>query len=266
MICEFVYQVDDSRAFKVIDYILHIVASQRRHGIVEWFKMLTVGNKLGHKTKAEAVTELLREKILRGVLATGEWLRQQDIAREFDISHTPIREALRKLETEGLVEYVAHKGVRVIGITGGDVEEFYLLRSVLECFAVREAIARIDDVAMAELEELERQMLTALELEDLRRLTQINHEWHMAIVSAARRPRLLEMTKRLWAAFPWGSLSTMPGRVKQFTIDHREMMEAIRQRDPDLASQLMEKHMREVASSMIARVRDLGSGRHEDES
>src|SRR5260370_19142473 len=85
-----------------------------------------------HKQLHNVVIDRLRDMIIQGDLRAGEWLRQERLARELGVSHTPIREALKQLEVEGLVEHVPYRGVRVIEVSINDVEDIYTIRTHLK--------------------------------------------------------------------------------------------------------------------------------------
>src|SRR6059058_688989 len=92
-----------------------------------------------HKQLHNVVLDRLRDMIMQGELRAGEWLRQERLARELGVSHTPIREALKQLEVEGLVEHVPYRGVRVIEFSLNDVVDIYAMRAALEALAASAA-------------------------------------------------------------------------------------------------------------------------------
>src|SRR5215831_4707241 len=96
-----------------------------------------------HKQLGERVSERLREMIAHGELRPGEWLRQERLASELGVSYTPIREALKQLASEGLVEHVPYRGVRVVEFTSNDVLDMYAMRITLEGLAAASAAENI---------------------------------------------------------------------------------------------------------------------------
>lgn len=209
-----------------------------------------------YRTKTDMVTEHIRGRILRREYAPGEWLRQDAIARELNVSQTPVREALRALQAERLVEYVRHRGIRVARFDQADAQEFYTLRALLECFAIKRLVARLNDDILQRLNGLEAEMVANLEAGNLKRLGDVNLEWHYAIVEAVGMPQLLKM----WTSFPWSRLFAVPGRSMHTVAEHKEIMVAIRRRDEEGASRLMEEHLLRVSADVVQYLEGTGYG------
>ena len=98
-----------------------------------------------HRQLRNLVADKLREAILNGLIKPGEWLRQERLAMEYNVSQMPIREALKELSAEGLVEHVPYRGVRVIEFTADDIQDLYACRSYIEGMAARAAADNITD-------------------------------------------------------------------------------------------------------------------------
>jgi DNA-binding GntR family transcriptional regulator len=111
-----------------------------------------------HAQLPQRVAESLRHDILEGRLKPGEWLRQERLAQEHGVSHMPVREALKQLAAEGLVEHVPYRGVRVVRFALEDVEDLYECRAFIEGLAARCAAEHITDAQLAELERLHLRM------------------------------------------------------------------------------------------------------------
>src|SRR5437868_5405795 len=88
-------------------------------------------------TTTTGTASSLRQAILRGEILPGEWLRQEDLAARFGISPTPVREAMRQLQSEGLVEHIPRRGVKVVAYTLNSAREYYDLRELLEPYTLR---------------------------------------------------------------------------------------------------------------------------------
>src|SRR5262245_9077955 len=97
-----------------------------------------------NRTKKDKVVESIREAVLSGELQPGERLEQDKLAERFSVSPTPVREALRQLEAEGIVDYNPHRGVRVAEVSLSDVREIYLIRGTLEALATRLAVSYLN--------------------------------------------------------------------------------------------------------------------------
>ena len=104
------------------------------------------------------VAALIREQIITGELAAGEQLRQRDLAQRFQVSQTPVREAMRRLESEGLVIGDTHRGFTVVEPDDGPVEENFQIRAALESLGASLAARKIDAAGLARLKELNDQM------------------------------------------------------------------------------------------------------------
>src|SRR5579859_375729 len=132
-----------------------------------------------HKQLHNVVLDRLRDKIMRGELHAGEWLRQERLARELGVSHTPIREALKQLEVEGLVEHVPYRGVRVVEFSLDDVIDIYAMRSALEGLAASAAATHLDDAELAEIRRFHEDMVALGEpVSDLEKVRDLNREFH----------------------------------------------------------------------------------------
>ena len=112
----------------------------------------------GYVSKTDMVAALIREQIISGELAAGEQLRQRDLAQRFQVSQTPVREAMRRLESEGLVIGDTHRGFTVVEPDDGPLEENFQIRAALESLGASLAARKIDEAGLARLGELDEQM------------------------------------------------------------------------------------------------------------
>lgn len=199
---------------------------------------------------ADAVTSqriagALQEEILAGDLAPGVWLRQDEIAARFGASRQPVREALRILVTEGLIELSPNRGARVPVLTFEAVSTFYQMRERLEPLALIESLARLTDADIAGLERIQ----DAIERNtDVRRFLALDREFHLASYAACPSEQLLTATIRLWnttqhyrRAFV---LLADPDRTWIINAEHRLLLDAIRRRDPEDAERFLAGHLR----------------------
>ncbi|WP_436775859.1 GntR family transcriptional regulator [Yinghuangia sp. YIM S09857] len=210
---------------------------------------------------ADRAYELLRAGILDGRYAPGERLGEADLADATGASRTPVREALRRLEVEGLVEVAPHRGARVTQWSRADVQEIYDLRLLLESFAAERAAARIGDEDVARLRALTREMDAAARsgvTRDLERLAALNTEFHGLIRAAAASPRLQSML---------GAVVQMPLVLTTFhryseddlarsSAHHRELVDALAARDPEWARSVMRSHVAAARSSLLQSLED----------
>ena len=207
----------------------------------------------GYKPLRDIVFETLREAIINQTLKPGERLMEIQLADEMGVSRTPVREAIRKLELEGLVVMVPRKGAYVAGISMKDILEVYVLRSALEALAASLAAARITD---EELEKMERQVLKEAEeteLNNLSGIVAIDTTFHDLLYQAAHNQRLVQFINILQEQlqrFRAASLSK-PGRSKTALDEHKKIVEALGERDARLAAKLATEHIENAENAMI---------------
>jgi DNA-binding GntR family transcriptional regulator len=195
-------------------------------------------------TTADAVYEVLRQCIVEGEFAPGRRLLSDALAIDLKVSRTPVREALRKLEAEGLVEASGRAGLTVRAISEEDLTEFFYVREALEGMAARLAAENASETAMHDLHALLGEMTEALACSDLKLLRTLTGEFHMAVCRASRNKRLMQSLKVLLDHIRQVQTSTLflEGRAAEAVDEHRRLVEAIESRDSDLAEQFARQH------------------------
>lgn len=183
--------------------------------------------------------------ILTGELEPGQRLIERDIADRLGVSRTPVRECIRKLESEGLVEHLPRKGCVVRRVSAGEVVEVFMIRSSLEPLASRLAAERRMPRDVTRL----RKILTDLRSAAARGDSSTAHDFHVlfheTIFRAARSPRLAGMLKTLMHQSFWYArvAYTIPGRIEQAQAEHAAMLDAIETGDSDLAESRSREHV-----------------------
>jgi DNA-binding GntR family transcriptional regulator len=199
----------------------------------------------------DRIAEQIRSRILSGELAGGVPLRQERIALEFGVSRIPVREALSRLEAEGLVRREHHRGCIVSEVSLADLEESLEIRSALEVRALRLAIPRMTQADLAEAQRvLERYAASKTPAQ----WTERNLEFHLALYRAAGMPRLLDMIEGLirgTARYVRVYVSTVRGLAGPHQ-EHQEILAACRGRDVALAAQLLEAHIEKTRTALRA--------------
>jgi len=213
----------------------------------------------GSSTKLGRGARILRGAILRGDLKPGQKLKQQELAEWLGMSATPVREVLRILETEGLLEHIPHKGVYVAAVSPQDTEEITPIRVALETLAVNMFATRLNEDDLKILDDLVDQMEQAWEAMDLARVRRANYYFHSRIYSGAGSEILRGFIERLWPRFATDMLWMIPGRTEQSIEQHRAIVEALRGRDGERAAQLMAEHIT-TAGERIVRFSSQQSG------
>ncbi|VVP28879.1 hypothetical protein PS850_04288 [Pseudomonas fluorescens] len=188
------------------------------------------------------IEETLRAAILDGRIPCGAALRQQDLADLFGVSRMPVREALRQLEAQSLLNVIAHKGAVVAPLVQGDAVETYALRILLESEALRLSIPLLtsDDFQQAAryIDELETQ-------HDYTEIGRLNRLFHMSLYSKAPNRRLLKLVEdglNEEERFLRFNLEAM-GLGKLSQEDHRAMLRAVEDRDVERSVKMLEQHL-----------------------
>src|ERR1700730_3823603 len=148
------------------------------------------------------VAALIRELIITGELAAGAQLRQRDLAERFGVSQTPVREAMRRLEYEGLGIRDTHRGFTVVVPDDGPVEENFQIRAALESLGASLAAGKIDADGVARLQDLNDRMRTLGD--DDPRYAELNREFHFTLYEYSRSPLLMSLMRLLWASLHGG--------------------------------------------------------------
>jgi DNA-binding GntR family transcriptional regulator len=210
------------------------------------------GGATEYRTMQEIVTTHLREAIRSGRLEPGTRLQQDDMARQLHVSRMPVREALRILEQEGLVELRPHRSAVVVSLRLDDVAEIFEIRAMLEGRAAELAGPHLTDAAIARLREIHTAMSRVEHDED--RWLALNQQFHTAIYPASGRPRLCALIDAqrnvvqpyLRAAF------ALLGRAPSAHAEHERILWAAEDRDGARMSQLTVEHLHTTQQGLIA--------------
>ncbi|MEP0804357.1 MAG: GntR family transcriptional regulator [Chloroflexota bacterium] len=205
------------------------------------------------------VAEQLRTAILEGRYKPGEWLRQERLAQELNVSQMPVREALKELATEGLVEHVPYRGARVVAFSIEDIEDLYQQRAFLEGRAAFFAAARISSGEVGVLRRMADEM-AALPPERIVEYRKMNREFHQRIFRASGREYLIRTLTQMWEAFPTMLIGNyavtasqpLPQRDEQDHREHLAILAALERRDGEAAAEAMRAHILSAAQHLIA--------------
>lgn len=192
------------------------------------------------------IAEQLRNTILSGELSPGERIRQEEIADQFGASRIPVREALRMLVTDGLVNMVSNSGAWVSSLTQEECSEYYQMRERLEPLLLRYSLPNLTDDELDALPALVKRMRTTSDIEEFMRL---DREFHWATYAGAKTDMLDELTKRLWnTTQPYRRVFTrMVSGTKGLEVTHLEhelLVEALSRRDSEEAETILRGHIR----------------------
>lgn len=195
----------------------------------------------------------LREDILNGKYKENDELREVAIGEELGVSRTPVREAFRQLELEGLIQIVPNKGAYVTGITRKDVQDIYMIRSLLEGLCARWATENITDEQMAEMEENIFLSKFHAEKGHYDQLAELDNRFH-EIMYEACNSKMLEHQLRDFHQYVLRvrkkTLSNV-SRGNKSNEEHEMIMEAIKAKDADRAEALANAHMINAYNNMV---------------
>ena len=206
----------------------------------------------------EKAYQQIKEWIIRYDLKPGTYLRIAQLSAQLEMSQTPIREALSKLEREYLVNQLSKQGYVVRSMDLKEVEDIYNVRIALEAMAVEEAATRITEATLTKLSHILEEAMNLMNKGDKGRTLDIEQDFHMVIMEAGGNHFLVQIGKgileRIW----------MIQNVNIFTSDHMiiahqehvEILKALKQRDPQKAAALMNKHLRFAKEFVISRLKN----------
>lgn len=197
------------------------------------------------KSLGEHVFESLKHSIIRGKISPGEWLVESHIAETLGISRTPVREAIHKLEREGLIERQPRGGFTVLGLNRNDIEETFGIRSVLEGYAARLAAVKHEEEELEALEKKIVEFQNSLDRKKMNLLPTINTEFHDLLYSLSKSPKLINMINGLHDQIY--RYREMILKDRKFAVtsnqDHQKMLKYIRKRDAEGAERLVRNHI-----------------------
>jgi DNA-binding GntR family transcriptional regulator len=226
-----------------------------------------------HDPLYEQIYEILWDKIIAGEIRPRERLRDVDWAAQLQVSRTPVREALRMMEHEGVLIALAHGGYEVRQVHPVDLIALYRCRAVLEGLAAREAAVRLSDAALAELEWMIEPSGALIVQGAFARSFQLNTDFHDRLVAAsgnAHLVRLLQSLRRM-ILFIRSSLmnevtlnerarADYAAHLERTHRHHRGLLEALRAHDAERADGLMRAHLFQTAQDMDDVLRQIGTG------
>ncbi len=191
------------------------------------------------------IADLMRESIVSGAIPPGTRLTEQDFARQLTVSRGSLREALRILESEGLVVDIPRRGFYVIDLSLRDIEEVYTLRLLLEVEALRRALIHIQPEHLEQLEAIMSGMTDAARLGDLFRVVNLDVEFHRKLWIIADH-RLLQQTLEgfiLKISMYLAVQTHLYNDLNTGIADHRLLLAAIRDRNEDEAIAILTRHI-----------------------
>jgi DNA-binding GntR family transcriptional regulator/anti-sigma regulatory factor (Ser/Thr protein kinase) len=206
----------------------------------------------------------LMEEILRGRWEPGETVSTYTLADELQVSRTPVLEALKRLEIEGLVEIIPQVGCRVVGATAVAMEELFALRAAVEGLAAEAAARRIGPAEVSELEAVLHRLQAAYAREDRAARDELNVRFHLRVAEISAMPHLVQAARSVWSALRY-QLARLPVGAEsahENGPEHREIHEALRRRAPKRARAAAERHVSLSGARRLSALRPRGGLSH----
>lgn len=198
------------------------------------------------------LADRLRALILDGSLTPGARIPERTLCDRFDVSRTPLREALKTLAAEGLVTLTPHRGASVTPLTRSDLDEAFPVLGALEALAGELACAHVTDREIAEASQLQAQMVAHFEARDLTGYFRLNEEIHALILRAARNPTLTQMLRglsgRIRRARYQANMSDH--RWAEAVAEHEAILEALSARNGWRLADLLRAHLANKAAAL----------------
>lgn len=203
---------------------------------------------LNHQTMHESAADRIRELILTGRLEPGERLAQSQLAEQLGISRTPVREALQKLASEGLVSFSPYKGAFVAEFSQSELDDIYSIRIALEGYCVRLAASQITDAQLERLDSIFDQMMEEYERGDRWQLLTVNREFYAVLYAIPDQPLLYALTmKYLDMANLYRRMALAQDSYFRRIIDgHEDLLASLRERDAEGVERVLRAQMEEI--------------------
>ena len=207
------------------------------------------------KSASKHALEALRHAIASGEFSGGQRLTEQMLSERLGISRTPIRDALRRLEIEGLITASGGRGFRVAEWNADEVDQVFTIRALLESYAIQRAARLATPDQIEELSRLSDIMIAATPPRsdaDFKILSDSNERFHKLIIEAAqseRLARLISLTIDMALVFRTYKMYSETD-LRRSSLHHREMVEALRARAPEWAASVMRSHLLAAAASL----------------
>lgn len=201
-----------------------------------------------HGSLGSKIFILLRDRILNESYKCGDKLNELTLAKELKISRTPIREALKQLELEGLVESIPNKGVYVKGFSPRDIDDMFEIRLSLEGLAVSFAIDRMDEVHLAKIKEVFELLEFYTTKGDFDKVNDFNILFHESIYQATQSTYFEQILKDIHYYVSVTSRHSIarPERLESSLLEHRAILEAIIDGDKEEATERIQRHIRKT--------------------
>jgi len=207
----------------------------------------------------EIVAERLREAILTGKLKPGEFIRQDHIAKEYGVSPVTVREALKDLVSESLVEHIPYRGVQVVKYSVDDVADIFALRSFLEGRAAAATAESVSLETIEKLTDLAEQMKVLFTTNNMSLYREVNQQFHELIYLSSKRVYLIQNLDKIWSFsptmiqgnFPQSQVQLFQDLDRRDYLEHLEIIKALADHDSVAAEACMKKHINQAGQDLL---------------
>jgi len=194
---------------------------------------------------AQEAAKRIREMIRKGALKKGDRILEAPMCQAMGVSRTPLREALRILSSEGLIELIPNKGAYVAQPSIKDIGEMFYVMSILEGTCARVCVEKMDDEGLRRLDDLYRKLEQHCQAEDREKYMAVNHSFHSLVQELAGNSVLSEVIDALRQKILLYRYRQIyqPNRLKESMQEHRLLQRAFRERNPEAAERFMQEHL-----------------------
>ncbi|MBI4674589.1 MAG: GntR family transcriptional regulator [Chloroflexi bacterium] len=220
--------------------------------------MLNSRPRFSAQSVSQQISDYLRAAIVQGTIKPNQRLIEESLAQELGVSRTPVREALRRLEAEGLIEFEAQKGARVRPVSAEELTELYELRILLEAHAARLAAQKITAAELDALHKNTDEFLSILDQSDTRgqqiqRLIELNNEFHTRIIQVSGNRHLIRIAKSLLESNALYGVYYYHEEHKSRVShqDHLAILDALEKHDADRTAQLVQAHLTQAQNMIL---------------
>jgi DNA-binding GntR family transcriptional regulator len=205
----------------------------------------------------EKVMAGIRALLITGALAPGSRIDQIDLARRFNVSIVPIREAFARLASVGLVEIVSHRGVFVAKVSAEELIDLYTVREIVEEQAAKIAVDRLTEADIDTLEKIADGMAAAAKKKDFEQFLMLNRELHFTLYRATKRRYMMQIIEQMWdlaARYAHLQLHAVPERASQSISEVRAIVAACRRRDREEVGLMVRYKLHQTSVGLLERV------------
>jgi DNA-binding GntR family transcriptional regulator len=203
-------------------------------------------------TLRERIVTFVKDSIINGRLKPGERVPEHEIAENFGISRTPIREAFRQLESEGFITVIPRKGAVVSPITAKDVSEFYSIKSLLEGYAAGLACGKFTEKELKRLTQINQQMQKHAAKNDVRGFYRLDNQFHEVFLSSSGNDKLCVLAHQIAQQFERFRIMalSLPGRMNTSIKQHEDIIKAFTEQNAELVEKLVRANA-ELSSKVL---------------